>query len=245
MQISLRELIVISELFKSTPLRTPNRNNVILENAKSILSDRDEEVYPSVTLNINVDISMFQLTIHCIDAIQFFIPQIKETLCKERHYPLCQIYVLPINSWCCGKNAKIQSYGAEIILYDIDFISKVKSYHGKCGKCKANYYYGFKETGGNARTFDLTGCDFLMFTSGTAFSLRLLRFVDAQITVGKSSFEKLCSVYNTATQEVVFPLRGPGGVDDPGKVEIEFTVVPDRGECQLPDTFYQIKKYCS
>ena len=40
-------------------------------------------------------------------------------------------------------------------------------------------------------------------------------------------------------------LRGPGGVDDPGKVEIDFTVVPDRGECQLPDTFYQIKKYCS
>ena len=41
------------------------------------------------------------------------------------------------------------------------------------------------------------------------------------------------------------PIKGAGGVDDPGKVEIEFTVVPDRGECQLPDTFYQIKKYCS
>ena len=39
--------------------------------------------------------------------------------------------------------------------------------------------------------------------------------------------------------------KGAGGVDDPGKVEIELTVVPDRGECQLPDTFYQIKKYCS
>ena len=40
-------------------------------------------------------------------------------------------------------------------------------------------------------------------------------------------------------------LKGAGGVDDPGKAEIEFTVVTDRGECQLPDTFYQIKKYCS
>ena len=37
-------------------------------------------------------------------------------------------------------------------------------------------------------------------------------------------------------------LKGAGGVDDPGKVEIEFSIVPDRGECQLPDTFYQIKK---
>ena len=32
-----------------------------------------------------------------------------------------------------------------------------------------------------------------------------------------------------------FALRGPGGVDDPGKVKIEFSVVPGRGECQLPD----------
>ena len=29
------------------------------------------------------------------------------------------------------------------------------------------------------------------------------------------------------------------------KVEIEFSVVSDRGECQLPDAFYWIKKYCS
>ena len=34
------------------------------------------------------------------------------------------------------------------------------------------------------------------------------------------------------------------GFDDPGKlkVKIEFSVVPDRGECHLPDAFYQIKK---
>ena len=36
-----------------------------------------------------------------------------------------------------------------------------------------------------------------------------------------------------------------GGVDDPGKVKIAFSVVSDRGESQLPDAFYQIKKYCS
>ena len=39
-------------------------------------------------------------------------------------------------------------------------------------------------------------------------------------------------------------LRGPG-VDDPGMVKIEFSVVSDRWECQLPDAFYRIKKYCS
>ena len=40
------------------------------------------------------------------------------------------------------------------------------------------------------------------------------------------------------------PLRGPW-VNDPGKVRIKFSVVSDRGECQLPDAFNQIKKYCS
>ena len=39
-------------------------------------------------------------------------------------------------------------------------------------------------------------------------------------------------------------LRGPG-VFDLAKVEIEFSVAPDRGECQLPDAFYRIKKYFS
>ena len=42
-------------------------------------------------------------------------------------------------------------------------------------------------------------------------------------------------------------LRGPGGGGDfnLANVEIEFFVVSDRGECQLLDAFYQIKKYCS
>ena len=39
--------------------------------------------------------------------------------------------------------------------------------------------------------------------------------------------------------------KGGRGVFDLGKVEIEFSIVSDRGECQLPDAFYQIKKYCS
>ena len=33
-----------------------------------------------------------------------------------------------------------------------------------------------------------------------------------------------------------------GGVDDLMKVKIEFSVVSDRGECQLQDALYRIKK---
>ena len=36
-------------------------------------------------------------------------------------------------------------------------------------------------------------------------------------------------------------LRGQGGFDL-AKVEIEFSIVSNRGECQIPDAFYWIKK---
>ena len=38
-------------------------------------------------------------------------------------------------------------------------------------------------------------------------------------------------------------VKGAGVVDYPGKVKIEFYVVPDRVQCQLPDAFNQINKY--
>ena len=47
------------------------------------------------------------------------------------------------------------------------------------------------------------------------------------------------------TSSKIRGFKGAGGVFDLAKVEIEFSVVSDRGECQLPDAFYRIKKYCS
>ena len=37
-------------------------------------------------------------------------------------------------------------------------------------------------------------------------------------------------------------LKGAGGFFDLWKVKIEFSIVSDRGECELPDAFYWIKK---
>ena len=39
--------------------------------------------------------------------------------------------------------------------------------------------------------------------------------------------------------------KGAGGVDDLGKVKIEFSIVSYRSVCQLPGAFYRIKTYCS
>ena len=36
-------------------------------------------------------------------------------------------------------------------------------------------------------------------------------------------------------------IKGAGG----SEVDFHFLVVSDRGECQLPGTFYGMKKYCS
>ena len=38
-------------------------------------------------------------------------------------------------------------------------------------------------------------------------------------------------------------LKGGRGVFNLANVEIEFSIVSDRGECQLPDVFNRIKKY--
>ena len=41
------------------------------------------------------------------------------------------------------------------------------------------------------------------------------------------------------------PLKGAGGVFNLANVEIEFSIVSDRGECQLPDVSNRVKKYWS
>ena len=58
--------------------------------------------------------------------------------------------------------------------------------------------------------------------------------------------------YNEKMEERCFENRAKpsnrvvtGVVFDLGKVKIEFSVVSDRGDCQPPDAFYCIKKYCS
>ena len=46
------------------------------------------------------------------------------------------------------------------------------------------------------------------------------------------------------SQKVYERFEGAGGaVPDHGMVKIEFSIVLDRGESQLPDAFYRIKKY--
>ena len=42
--------------------------------------------------------------------------------------------------------------------------------------------------------------------------------------------------FKNACRPQKYPFKG-AEVDDPGKVKIEFSVVFDRGECQLPDAF--------
>ena len=46
---------------------------------------------------------------------------------------------------------------------------------------------------------------------------------------------------NGPAQTTNLAINGPG-VFDLGKVKIEFSIVSDRGECQLPNAFYQIKQ---
>ena len=56
---------------------------------------------------------------------------------------------------------------------------------------------------------------------------------------------KSCDIYHQGGMPVQWLYcKGPG-VPDFGMVKIEFAIVLDKGEPQLPGTFYGMKKYCS
>ena len=63
---------------------------------------------------------------------------------------------------------------------------------------------------------------------------RIIKHVQEARFLGVIIDEKLtCSAH----------IKGAGWVPNLGLVKIEFSIVLDRGEPQLPDAFYQIKKY--
>ena len=57
-----------------------------------------------------------------------------------------------------------------------------------------------------------------------------------------TAFGHWCLSHCFRLPEIFFSLKGAGG-PDLGISKIEFSIVHDRGEPQLPDTFYCIKKY--
>lgn len=184
---------------KSVPSRTPNRLDVILEFTSTILSDSAKTCQRFIEIDVKYERDRFELSRACLDAVKCFIPLINETVYKYDGSKLCPTVALPTIITCCGKNIKILARHATMKLYDIDQVRDLHSYHGKCMKCKSSYYHGYKESFGEQRSFDYINCNFLMFTSGIAFSKSFMKYIDSMICIGSTSFEAAAKVYNHAT----------------------------------------------
>lgn len=201
MKFTLQELVVVGEVLKCIPIRTPNRIDVILEYVHTILADVSHNAdYNLIDVEINqCEMDRFQITKECLDSIKCFLPQLNEQL-KVYHFdgePIMPTIALPTTMSCCGKKIKILGRHATMKLYDISQVRTLLSYHGKCITCKTSYYHGYSERSDGGRCFNSNvDCDFLMFTSGMAFSTEYLRHVDGMICIGATTFEAVAGIYN-------------------------------------------------
>ena len=206
MKFTLQELVVLGEVLKSVPGRTPNRLDTIVEFTSAILSDVGRINQNLIEVNVDCEIERFVISRACIDAVKWHVPLINEIVYKYDGSSLCPTIVMPTNITCCGKNIKILGRHATMKLYDIDIVRELRSYHGKCAKCKKSYYHGYCEDENGRRQFQ-PNWEVLMFTSGMAFSKRFMKYMDSMICVGGTSFERATNVYNHNTEGCRAPLN--------------------------------------
>ena len=209
MKFSLQELVVLGEVLKSVPARTPNRSEVIFQFANAVLSDvggtSDQNL---VDVDINCGFPRFQMSPACLDAVRCFIPVISETVSRIDGSSICPTIALPTTITCCDRHIKILGRHATMKLFDTDQVRDLHSYHGKCMKCKTSFYHGYKESPIGERTFfNDANNKFVMFNSELAYSKPFLRYVDGMICIGATSFEATANVYNYATENTESPLN--------------------------------------
>ena len=190
---------------KSIPNRTPNRSELILEYARTIIKE-EQPNQKIVDVPIDCQFERFQLTIDCLDVVKFFLPVLTERVSKYDGTDLCPTILLPTTHLCCGKWIKILGRHAVMTIYDIDRVNELRSYHGKCATCKTRYHHGYRVLGNGERHFN-PSWEVLMFTSGMAFTKRFLKYMDSLICVGGTSFERAANVYNHNTEGMQAPLN--------------------------------------
>ena len=141
MKFTLKELVVVGEVLKSVPARTPNRLDLILEYIQSVLSDvpqnADQKLIDVDWIGCGMD--RFQLTKECLDSIKCFVPQLNETISRYDGKTFTPIIALPSKIRCCGKSIKILGRHATMKLYDVNQLPELLSYHGRCQTCKTSY----------------------------------------------------------------------------------------------------------
>ena len=131
-----------------------------------------------------------------MNSILKFAEYAKSFSCFEENWIPVDVVLVPNTHFCCGNTIKMDTRYATAILYcEID-IKTARSYYGKCSKCGKTYHSSFDaDLKDLSRKFNEER-DFLVFSSGAAFSEEFLHDVDMQISIGVVSFEACAEIYN-------------------------------------------------
>lgn len=214
MQIELELLLLLSELYGSIPLRTPDRYQVIYKFATDIWKQWQMECLckKKVVIDVhgnNEDFfspqTQFSLT---MENVTFYEQDISASTSNFNFDTKYEKVFLPSTYFCCSKTLRIVPYYASLMLYTNRGLRMCRSYHAKCKKCKSKYYYGFSENQNGERSFEeMEYIDTLIFTSGVAFSKDLLTYFDKLICIGAMTFEKLAELYKSLHSVEINPDR--------------------------------------
>ena len=202
MLIDLETLIIICDLYKYVPPRTPNRINVILQFCKEILaaSPPTEEHGKSKYIIFKLhdekegDNTVFELNYENLLRLSQNVVTLQHAVSGiQRSY---HKILLPSKIVCCQKIHNIVNAFALIKVYTENGVLDARSYHAKCRVCKLLYYHGFsvdkiKEVH-EFEEFDDGGT--ILFNGGVGFSYEIMKRANNIICIGGVSFEKTAEI---------------------------------------------------
>ena len=193
----MKFLIYLAELFTKIPPKTPGRLKMILKYANDgILMSKFQHGFEIDTdVFDDSDTNEGNLMMN-INSIRKFAQHAKDFTVNDVPVDV-DIILLPTLMFCCGKDIKIDSRCAKMLLYCESEVKTCKSYHGKCSVCnKIHYHTFFTDANGKSRQYVDTESEYLIFTSGVGFSRKLLHNIDMQISIGVVSFDSSAEIYN-------------------------------------------------
>lgn len=197
MKINFEVLLVLCDLFKTVPLKTPKRLELIYEMLKELIDFENLFCSREVIIDIpNEELhfqnSPFTLNIQNIAILEQSAPKLNYITQNRLHVPFI---LVPSTFMCCEKSLKIVSSYAEMKVYTQKGLKMARSYHSKCKTCNYVYYYSYEEDKvKGSRKFIDRNMDVLMFNSGIAFTYNVLKMVDNMICIGGISFEKAADI---------------------------------------------------
>ena len=186
MKINFEMLILLCDLYKAVPLKTPKRLDIILETAKDVVINDNLSCTRYVIIDLHDEevpfqTSPFNLSLETIARLEQNIPKLQYLTQNRLNVPWI---LLPTVFFCCGKMLRINTSYANIKIYSNKGLHTARSYHAKCKNCGDAFYHGFwenKNTG--TRTFSNENLNILLFNSGSAFTIDILKLVDNMICV--------------------------------------------------------------